>query len=81
MNTQTSSIEDRVKAILAAQFCKEVAEIDLQADLEKQYQCDSLDLVEIVMLCEDEFDIEIDDDTMFAIETGEQLVLTVMERV
>jgi acyl carrier protein len=81
MNIHTGSVEERVKKILAEQLCISVVEMDMSADLKNRYGCDSLDQVEIAMQVEDEFDIDIPDEVMFAIKSGEQLVLTVMERV
>lgn len=69
-----STIEERIKPILAEQFCCEANEIDLSADLAEKYGADSLDQVELVMTVEDEFEIEIPDDDMFAIKTGQQLI-------
>lgn len=68
-------IEERVRKIIAEQFCVDPAEIDLSADFTAtHYQADSLDLVEITMEIEDEFGVEIDDDAMFALRTGQQLI-------
>lgn len=76
-----TNIEERVKKILAEQFCRDVTDIDLSADLEQQYDGDSLDQVEIVITAEDEFGLEIPDEEMFAIVTGQQLVDAVAKRV
>jgi acyl carrier protein len=75
------NIEERVKKILADQLCVEPNEIDLTATLYQQYEADSLDQVEIAMIAEDEFRIEIPDDEMFAITTGQQLVDCVRAKV
>jgi acyl carrier protein len=80
MNMQTN-IEERVRTILAEQFCVDADEIDLSADLKQKYEGDSLDQVEIVMCAEDEFGCEIPDDEMFSIMTGQQLVDLVTVRV
>ncbi|KWF90356.1 acyl carrier protein [Burkholderia cepacia] len=71
---QQDTIEDRVKTIIAQQFCRSADEIDLTADMASTFQCDSLDLVEITMCVEDEFGIEIDDHEMYAMKTGRQIV-------
>jgi acyl carrier protein len=81
MSTVATSIEDRVKTILAAQFCVDAEEIDLSANLKDRYQGDSLDQVEIVMAAEDEFGCEIPDEEMFSMMTGQQLVDLVTARV
>jgi acyl carrier protein len=74
MSEVQTSIEERVKEILSSQFCVTVGEIDLTANLAERYGGDSLDQVEIVMCAEDEFGIEIPDDEMFSITTGQQLI-------
>lgn len=76
-----TNIEERVRKILAEQFCRDPEEIDLTVDLGHAYEGDSLDQVEIVMIAETEFGIEIPDDDMFAITTGQQLVDAVTKRV
>jgi acyl carrier protein len=76
-----TNIEERVRTILAAQFCVDAEEIDLSADLKERYAGDSLDQVEIVMTAEDEFGCEIPDDEMFSMVTGQQLVDLVTARV
>jgi acyl carrier protein len=75
------TIEERIKPILAAQFCKEIDEIDLSANIAEKYESDSLDLVEVTMTVEDEFGIEIPDDDMFAVKTGQQLIDLVRAKV
>ena len=69
-----TNIEERVRTILAEQFCVEAGEIDLAANLEDAYTSDSLDLLEVTMTVEDEFGIEIPDETMWAMKTGQQIV-------
>lgn len=72
--SEIQSVEDRVKAILAAQFCQDADEIDLSADLASKYQCDSLDILEIVMCTEDDFGFEIQDEVAWSMKTGQQIV-------
>jgi len=75
------TVEERVKKILAEQFCCEADEIILTADLHDAYASDSLDLLEITMAVEDEFEIEIPDDDMWAMKTGQQIVDYVTSKV
>lgn len=75
------SIEDRVRKILADQFCVVASEIDLTANLAEKYKGDSLDQVEIVLIAEHEFGVEIPDEKMFAVKTGQQLVDAVTAEV
>jgi len=75
------SIEDRVRKILAEQFCIEPSEIDLSADIGDKYGADSLAQLELVMDIEDEFEIEVPDEDMLAMKTGQQIVDYVTAKV
>jgi acyl carrier protein len=79
--SEVKDIEGRVKAIIAEQFCKDVGEIDLADDLAEKHGCDSLDQVEIVMNLEDDFDIDIPDEEMYAVKTVHQAVDLVRKKV
>ncbi|MBV70502.1 MAG: acyl carrier protein [Myxococcales bacterium] len=57
-----ASIEDRVRAIIAEQLDQDESEIVPEANFIEDLGADSLDLVELVMRMEDEFDVEIPDD-------------------
>jgi acyl carrier protein len=57
-----ASIEDRVRAIIAEQLDQDASEIVPEANFIEDLGADSLDLVELVMHMEDEFDVEIPDD-------------------
>jgi acyl carrier protein len=57
-----ASIEDRVRAIIAEQLDQDESEIVPEANFIDDLGADSLDLVELVMHMEDEFDVEIPDD-------------------
>ncbi|MGC6418092.1 MAG: acyl carrier protein [Bradymonadia bacterium] len=57
-----ASIEDRVRAIIAEQLDQDESEIVPEANFIEDLGADSLDLVELVMHIEDEFDVEIPDD-------------------
>lgn len=69
-----STIEERIKPIFAEQFCVPVTEIDLAANIAERYSSDSLDLVELTMAIEDEFELEVPDETMWEFKTGQQVV-------
>jgi acyl carrier protein len=75
------TIEERVKQIVADQFCVDISDVDLTADMTEKHEMDSLDQVEIVMATEDEFGVEIPDDDMFAIKTAQQLIDLVKAKV
>jgi len=57
-----ASIEERVRAIIAEQLDQDESEIVPEANFIEDLGADSLDLVELVMHMEDEFDVEIPDD-------------------
>jgi acyl carrier protein len=57
-----SDIEQRVKAITAEQLGKKPEEISVDAAFMDDLGADSLDLVELVMSFENEFDITIPDE-------------------
>ena len=57
-----ASIEERVRAIIAEQLDQDEAEIVPEASFIDDLGADSLDLVELVMHMEEEFDVEIPDD-------------------
>lgn len=76
-----TNIEDRVKAIIAEQVCRDVGEIDLAKDLSEEYECDSLDQVELVMAIEDDFEIEVTDEEMYAVKTAQQAIDLVRTKV
>ena len=57
-----ATIEERVRAIIAEQLDQDESEIVPEASFVDDLGADSLDLVELVMHMEDEFDVEIPDD-------------------
>ncbi len=57
-----ASIEERLKKIIADQLGAEESEITPSTDLIEDLRADSLDLVELQMVVEEQFDIEIPDD-------------------
>jgi len=56
------SLEDKIKKIIAEKLCTDLEEIIPQASFVDDLGADSLDLVELIMSMEEEFDIEISDD-------------------
>ncbi|MBL7179695.1 MAG: acyl carrier protein [Pseudomonadota bacterium] len=56
------SIEDKVKKIIAEKLSVDLEEVVPQASFVDDLGADSLDLVELIMSMEEEFDIEISDD-------------------
>ena len=53
---------DKIKGIIAEQLGVDEEEVKLETNLAKDLEADSLDVVEIIMAIEDEFDIEVPDE-------------------
>ena len=60
---------EQIKKILAEQFSLNEADINMDTSFTEDIGADSLDLVELVMALEQEFDVEIDDDEIENIKT------------
>lgn len=60
---------ERVKEIIAEQFNIDKEEITRDTSFKDTLNADSLDLVELVMALEDEFDLEVEDEDMESIKT------------
>lgn len=56
------SIEDKVKKIIAEKLSVEMEEVVPEASFVDDLGADSLDLVELIMSMEEEFDIDISDE-------------------
>ncbi len=64
----------RVVAVLADKLSKDEAEIMPESIIREDLGADSLDMVEIIMGLEDEFDIEIPDEDAAGIKTVAEVV-------
>lgn len=67
-------VMDKVKAILAEQFDVEEDKITAETDLQEDLGADSLDVVDLLMSIEDEFDVEVPDDEIENIKNVGSLV-------
>ena len=67
-------ILEKVKVILAEQFDIDENEIAVETDLQDDLGADSLDVVDLLMSIEDEFEIEIPDEEIENIRTVGELV-------
>ncbi len=56
------SVEDKVKNIIAEKLSVDLNEVVPEASFVDDLGADSLDLVELIMSMEEEFDIDIDDE-------------------
>ncbi len=62
MSTEEPSIEERLKEIIIKQFGESENTITLESSFVNDLGADSLDIVELVMEREDEFDVNIPDE-------------------
>ena len=53
---------EKIREILATQFDKDPEEITMDTDRQDDFNADSLDIVDLLMSIEDEFDISIPDE-------------------
>lgn len=58
----TASVEERVRKIIADQLAVESEKVTLTASFIDDLGADSLDIVELVMTMEEEFDLDIPDE-------------------
>lgn len=65
---------EKVKAILAEQFDVEEDKITADTDLKEDLGADSLDVVDLLMSIEDEFEVEVPDEEIENIKTVGSLV-------
>ncbi len=65
---------EKVKSILAEQFGVEEDTITMDTNLEEDLSADSLDVVDLLMSIEDEFEVEIPDEEIENIKTVSELV-------
>ena len=65
---------EKVKAILAEQFDVEEDKITADTDLQEDLGADSLDVVDLLMSIEDEFEVEVPDEEIENITTVGSLV-------
>jgi len=69
-----STIEKRVKEIVAEQLGVDESQVTNEASFMDDLGADSLDTVELVMALEEEFDIEISDESAEKIQTVQDAV-------
>ena len=65
---------EKVKAILAEQFDVEESKITEETDLQEDLGADSLDVVDLLMSIEDEFEVEVPDEEIENLKTVGALV-------
>ncbi len=62
-------VYDKVRELLASQFEVELGKITADTDIVGDLGADSLDLVEMIMMLEEEFGIVITDESIYAYKT------------
>lgn len=65
---------EKIRKIIAEQFDIEESEITLESSFQEDLDADSLDVVELIMAIEDEFNIEISDEDAEKISTVKDAV-------
>lgn len=74
-------MEDRIIEIISEQFNIEIEKINLDTDLQDDLNADSLDLVELIMSFEDEFDLEIEDEYISNIKVVSDIVEEITKKL
>jgi acyl carrier protein len=69
-----SSTFERVASIVEEQLSIESSKITADSDFQKDLGADSLDVVELIMAFEEEFDISVNDDDAGNIQTVQQVI-------
>lgn len=72
---------DKVKEILVEQLDVEEAKVTMDAEVISDLGADSLDLVDLVMTLEDEFDTEISDEDIESLKTVGDIVKYIDENL
>jgi len=65
---------EKIRDILAEQFSMEPEDITVDTDLEADLNADSLDVAELIMAIEEEFDIVIEDEQVEGVRTVGDIV-------
>ncbi|MCY3542372.1 MAG: acyl carrier protein [Gammaproteobacteria bacterium] len=76
-----SSIEERVKRLIAEQLKSELKDVTDEASLMDDLGADSLDTVELVMALEEEFETEIPDEDAESIATVKQVIDYIKDQI
>ena len=71
---EVNEVFDKVKNLFVDELGIEAEKVTMEAKLEEDLDIDSLDIVEVVMAFEDEFEIEIDDEELTDVGTVGQAV-------
>ena len=72
---------EKIRAILAEQFGEDENGITLETNLADDLGADSLDLTDLVMAIEDEFELEIPEDTIANVKTVADVVSYIEDNI
>ena len=72
---------EKMKNILAEQLDADADSITMETDIQEDLGADSLDVVEMLMSIEDEFEIEIPDEKIESLKTVGQVVEYIQENM
>ncbi len=76
----SEEISEKVKGIIAEQLGVSLEEVQPSASFIEDLGADSLDIVELIMALEEEYDIEIPDEDAEKIQTVQDVVSYITER-
>ena len=74
-------IETRVITIVAAQFARRPSDISRETSFVNDLNADSLDALELIMECEDEFRIAVPDEDADAVGTVGEMVIYIRAKI
>ncbi|MBE6765509.1 MAG: acyl carrier protein [Clostridia bacterium] len=72
---------EKIKAILAEQFDVEEDTITMETNIQDDLGADSLDVVDLMMSIEDEFEFEVADNELENVRTVDELVKFVEQKI
>lgn len=72
---------EKIKAILAEQFDVEEDSITMETNIQDDLGADSLDVVDLMMSIEDEFEFEVADNELESVRTVDELVKFVEQKI
>ena len=72
-------IFEKVREIICEQFDVDEESVTLDTDIREDLDADSLDMVDLVMSCEDEFKIEVPDSAIETVKTVDDIVKFIEE--
>lgn len=78
--TSSDEIKDKIRSIIAEQLGVSLEEVVPQASFIEDLGADSLDIVELIMALEEEYDMEIPDEDAEKIQTVDDVVSYVLSK-